>query len=288
MFVFLESLRPTQWTKNLIVFAGLIFSQNFLNVPLLVKTIAAFVLFCAVSSGVYLINDLADLKGDRNHPKKSKRPLASGRLKASVAVLSAVILVLFSLGSSIVLNPLFAVTIFAYFLLQLAYIFYLKSIVIIDVSVIAAGFVLRAVGGAVAINVQISSWLIICTILLALFLGFSKRRHELVILEKTGPEHRPVLQEYGTALLDQMIAVVTPSTVLAYALYTTSEETISKFHTRNLIYTIPFVLYGIFRYLYLIYKKDLGGSPERILLTDKPLIANMLLYAIAVGIILYV
>jgi 4-hydroxybenzoate polyprenyltransferase len=191
------------------------------------------------------------------------------------------------LGISYYLSLSFFFVVLAYFLLQLAYSFSLKHIVILDVFAIAFGFALRVVAGAVIINVEISSWLLICTILLALFLGFSKRRHELVVLEDGAQEHRKVLTDYSSYLLDQMISVVTASTVVSYALYTMSKETIEKFGTRNLIFTVPFVLYGIFRYLYLIHKKEEGGSPESILVTDKPLMVSILLWAIAVGIILY-
>jgi len=287
VYAILESLRPRHWIKNFVVFAGLLFSQNIFNFPLLFKVIFAFLIFCLLSSSVYILNDLTDLEEDRRHPVKSRRPLASGRLKASHAILILIFLIPFLLGISYYLSLSFFFVVLAYFLLQLAYSFSLKHIVILDVFAIAFGFALRVVAGAVIINVEISSWLLICTILLALFLGFSKRRHELVVLEDGAQEHRKVLTDYSSYLLDQMISVVTASTVVSYALYTMSKETIEKFGTRNLIFTVPFVLYGIFRYLYLIHKKEEGGSPESILVTDKPLMVSILLWAIAVGIILY-
>ncbi len=282
-----ESLRPKQWTKNLFIFAGILFSQNIFNFPLLLEVIVAFLIFCFLSGAVYILNDLTDLEQDRRHPVKSRRPLASGRLKVSHAILALMIFIPSSLVMSYSLRPSFFLVALAYFLLQLAYSFYLKRIVILDVFAIACGFVLRVVAGAVAINVEISSWLLICTILLSLFLGLSKRRHELVVLEEGAQNHRKVLAEYSPYLLDQMISVVTASTVVAYALYTMSEETIERFDTRNLIFTIPFVLYGIFRYLYLIHQKGAGGNPEDILVADKPLMIDIFLWAITVGIILY-
>lgn len=282
-----KSLRPKHWMKNFFVFAGLLFSQNIFNLPLLFKVIFAFLVFCLLSSSVYILNDLTDLEEDRRHPVKSRRPLASGRFKVSHAILALIVLIPFLLGISYYLSLSFFLVALTYFLLQLAYSFSLKHIVILDVFAIACGFALRVVAGAVIIDVEISSWLLICTILLALFLGFSKRRHELVVLEEGAQEQRKVLTDYSPYLLDQMISVVTASTVVSYALYTMSKETIEKFGTRNLIFTIPFVLYGIFRYLYLIHQKGAGENPENILVTDKPLMINILLWVITVGIILY-
>jgi 4-hydroxybenzoate polyprenyltransferase len=282
-----QSLRPKQWPKNLAIFVGILFSQNILNLPLLAKTIIAFLIFCLLSGAVYILNDITDLEKDRRHPVKSQRPLASGRLRVSHAIFIFVVIIAFALGLSYYVSLSFFLVAVAYFLLQLAYSFSLKRIVILDVFAIAAGFVLRVVAGTVVINVEFSSWLLICTILLALFLGLSKRRHELVVLGEEAQNHRTVLAEYSPYLLDQMISVVTASTLVAYCLYTMSEETIAKFGTRNLIFTIPFVLYGIFRYLYLIHQKGKGGSPENILLNDKPLLVAIFLWIITVGIVLY-
>lgn len=284
----LESLRPKQWTKNFFIFAGILFSQNILHPALLVKTLEAFTIFCLLSGAVYILNDLVDIEQDRNHPRKCKRPLASGRLKVVHAGVAWVILTLAALGASFVLDRTFFIVALAYFLLQIAYSSFLKHIVIIDVFVLAAGFVLRVAAGAVLIHVPISSWLLICTILLSLFLGFVKRRHELESLESGAQNHRRVLEEYSSYFLDQMIAVVTTSTVICYALYTMSAETVKKFGTQNLIFTVPFVLYGIFRYLYLVHQKGQGGSPENILVSDKPLMIDVLLWAVTAGIIIYV
>ena len=280
-------MRPRQWTKNLLLFAALVFSKNLFHLPMLKDVFVAFIIFCLLSGSVYTLNDLIDLAQDRNHPKKSKRPLASGKLKPSTAIISGIILVVLSLANAFWLNTNFAWIAVGYFILQIAYSTVLKHVVILDVLAVSVGFVLRAIAGAEVIEVPISSWLLICTILLALFLALGKRRHELLLLENNAVHHRKILYEYSSGLLDQMISVATASTVVAYALYTMSTETIEKFHTDNLKYTIPFVLYGIFRYLYLIHQKSEGGSPEKILLNDKPLLMDIILYLITVWLFTY-
>ena len=277
-FLIFKTMRPRQWTKNLLVFAALIFSQNLSNLPMVSDATIAFIIFCLLSGSVYTLNDLLDVKQDRTHPKKSQRPLASGKLQPPIAIVSGIILVLLSLGNAFWLNTNFGFIALGYFILQIAYSTALKHIVILDVLAVSIGFVLRAIAGAEVINVPISSWLLVCTILLALFLSLGKRRHEIILLEDNAADHRKILFEYSPALLDQMISVVTASTVVAYALYTMSAETINKFQTDNLKFTIPFVLYGIFRYLYLIHQKSEGGSPEKILLNDRPLLINIILY----------
>jgi len=284
----LKSMRPYQWTKNLFVFAPLIFSQNILNVPYLFKTVLAFALFCLLSGAVYIWNDLRDIEEDKLHPVKSQRPLASGRLGKTPATAAFVFFSLVGLGCAFLLNLTFFILALAYLLLQIFYSAWLKHVVILDVLLIAAGFLLRVSAGGVVIMVDISEWLLICTFLLALFIALSKRRHELVLLEEDASSHRPILQEYSPYLLDQMISVVTASTVVAYCLYTISEETVAKFGSSRLIYTVPFVLYGIFRYLYLIHKKGEGGSPEFLILKDKPFLAGILLWIVSAIIILYV
>ena len=282
-----ESLRPKQWTKNFFIFAGIFFSMNIFNFHMVLKTTFAFLIFCLLSGSGYMLNDLTDLEQDRRHPVKSQRPLASGKLKASHSFIALMIFIPFSLAMSYYLSASFFLIALIYLILQLAYSFSLRNIVILDIFAIAFGFVLRVVAGAVVINVEISSWLLICTILLSLFLGLSKRRHELIMLGEKAIAHRKVLKEYSSSLLDQMISVVTGSTIIAYALYTISEETIKRFGTRNLIFTIPFVLYGIFRYLYLMYQRREVGNPEDILVTDKPLLIDIFLWVITVAIILY-
>lgn len=288
MFVALiQSLRPRQWTKNLLLFAGLLFSISLFQMDLLLRAALGFVIFCILSSGEYLVNDLLDLKKDRAHPIKSKRPIASGKVSIPAAAITAVILIVGGLTLSFYIETNFGWIAFIYVLMILAYSLFLKHVVILDVLIVALGFVLRAIAGAVIIQVSISSWLLVCTIFLALFLGLNKRRHELVLLGVDARNHRKILGQYSPYLLDQMMAVVTASTVMAYALYTTASETVEKFGTRNLILTLPFVLYGIFRYLYLVHQKNLGGSPELILLKDRPMQINILLYVLTVGFILY-
>jgi len=282
-----KSLRPQQWIKNFFVFAPLIFSRNIFNRPLLVKSVVAFAAFCLISSAHYIFNDLRDLEEDRRHPVKSKRPLASGRLKKGPAVIALVLIGAAGLALAASLGLPFLLMAAGYLVLQTAYSMWLKHVVILDVFVIAAGFLIRVVAGGLAIEVEISSWLLICTILLSLFLAMGKRRYELVLLDKDAATHRPILREYNTYLLDQMISVVTASTLLAYCLYTISAETVAKFGTRNLIFTVPFVLYGIFRYLYLIHQKAEGGTPEALIIRDKPLLADIFLWIVAAALILH-
>jgi 4-hydroxybenzoate polyprenyltransferase len=287
MIMIWRSLRPGQWTKNLFVFAGILFSQNIFELSLLVRAVSAFLVFCLLSGTVYIINDLTDLSQDRNHPSKCKRPLASGRLTVSHAIVSSIILACLSLGFSYCLGLSFFLVALTYLLLQLAYSFYLKHIIILDVFAIAFGFMLRVVAGAAVISVEISSWLLICTILLALLLGFGKRRHESVSLGNGAESCRKPQGEYSSHLLDQMISVVTSSTVVAYTLYTISVETTMKFGSKNLIFSIPFVLYGVFRYLYIMHRKSSGGDPANILITDRPLMICVILWMLTVGVVLY-
>lgn len=283
----ISALRPKQWTKNFFVFAGLIFALKILDPILLLITIKAFLLFCALSSAVYLINDLKDAPGDRRHPAKKDRPIASGRLKPWLAWTMAVILAVGSLVAAFYLNFIFALVALIYFSLMIAYTFGLKEMVILDVFSIAGGFLLRAIAGVVVIGVDLSPWLIICTILLSLFVALGKRRHELLSLSSVAASHRKILGEYNPQLLDQLISAVAGSTVIAYALYTLWPETIAKFGTHKLVYSVPFVLYGIFRYLYLIYRKDLGGKPEELLLTDLPLLFDIVLWLASIFVIVY-
>lgn len=284
----IEAMRPAQWTKNFFLFAALIFSRKLFDWPSFFKVAEAFILYCLLTGSVYLFNDLIDLKEDRTHPIKSCRPLASG------AVSSRLALFLFSIGSllallwALSLNWSFFLITAAYFLLQVAYSLKFKHIIILDIFVLATGFVIRVAAGGLAIGVSISSWLLICTSLLALFIGLSKRRHELILLEDRAPNHRLILKEYSPYLLDQMISVVTASTVIAYCLYTISPETVEKFGTRNLIYSSIFVLYGIFRYLYLVHQKGLGGSPEELVIKDKPLLIDIVLWGLFIFLVIYV
>ena len=288
----LVSLRPAQWTKNLFVFGALLFGQRgsgpaFLDPGAIAHAIGAFVVFCALSGVVYLINDVADRDNDRLHPLKRFRPIAAGAVSPALAVGTAVVLAVGALVSAYLLRPQFALVAVAYLALQSLYSGALKHMVILDVIALATGFVLRAAAGAIAIDVPISHWLYILIMLLALFLALSKRRHELVLLADGAGSHRPILQEYSPYLLDQMIGVVTASTLVSYVIYTISPETVLKFHTEYLALTIVFPLYGIFRYLYLVHQKEGGGSPSDLLQNDRPLLACVALWAVSVAAIIY-
>lgn len=281
------SLRPEQWTKNLIVFAGALFGGRLLDPSALALAVAVFLIFCGLSGAVYLFNDLADREVDQRHPLKRSRPIASGELGSTTAMAAGAVLAVAAAGAAFWIAPLLGLVATVYLALLLAYSFALKHLVIVDALTIAAGFVLRAVAGAVAVAVPISQWLLVCTTLLALFLALSKRRQELTLLAEGATEHRRILNEYSPYLLDQMIAVVTASTLIAYAVYATSPDTAQRLGTSRLGLTIPFVLYGIFRYLYLVHQKRGGGSPAALLLTDGPLLACVALWAAAVAVILY-
>ena len=267
--------------------AALIFVRQLFHVPSLIAALEAFGLFCLLSGVVYLINDLVDLEQDRLHPVKRQRPLASGRLSSGLARGAAGILVVGALAGSFTLGFYFGVTAFTYFALMVFYTFFLKNVVILDVLTVSFGFVLRAIAGAVAIGVAFSNWLLVCTMLLALFLALTKRRHEITLLADGAAGHRRILGEYSLSLLDQMIAVVTASTVMSYALYTQSPETVFKFGTDRLVWTLPFVLYGIFRYLYLVHQRDEGGNPSVVLYNDRPLLAAVGLWTVAIIAIIY-
>jgi len=277
-------MRPHQWTKNLAVFAALVFAQKLGirgdELAATLSAVAAFFLFCAASSATYLLNDVCDVERDRRHPRKCRRPIASGELSVKTALIASAILAAVAVGGGLALRPMFGATVAAYLALQLGYSLVLKHAVILDVLCIAASFVLRADAGAVAIDVTFSSWLMICAGLLALFLALAKRRHEIAKVDDA-VNHRRSLAEYTPQMLDQMISAVTGATLVAYCIYTVSPATTAKFGTDGLKYTIPFVLYGLFRYLYLVYSKDGGGSPSRHLLTDKPLLVDIFLYAAA-------
>lgn len=282
----LITMRPKQWTKNLFIFAALLFDLKLFDLAYVSKTMLAFMLFCALSGSVYLINDLTDIERDRQHPVKRNRPLPSGKLKRSWAVTAAVVLPLVALSLSFLLKPVFCLVGLTYFVVQLAYSFLLKDIVILDVLIIASGFVLRVAAGSVVAEAErFSPWLYVCITLLALFVGLGKRRNELVLLDANALQHRKVLREYSPQLLDEMMGLVTSSTVIAYSLYTFSAENLPG--NKSMMLTIPFVLYSIFRYLYLIHQKNLGGSPEEILIRDVPFIISNLGWVVMVVLILY-
>ena len=288
----LATMRPKQWTKNVLVFIGFIFTLNQYWTPFsptmydwVARTALAFVLLCAVSSAVYMLNDVVDIEKDRQHPIKRLRPLPSGELQPYQAIVAMLLLLLVAIPVSYWLNPGFAGIVVGYFVLMLAYSFWLKNIVLVDIFVIAGGFVLRAIAGAVVLNVPISPWLYFCTLLGALFIGFGKRRHELILLNNDATHHRQILKEYTPELLEQMITIVISTTVMAYSLYTFSADNLPKNHAMML--TIPFALYGAFRYLYLIHLRNEGGSPEETLLKDRPILAVIALWGLTVMVILY-
>lgn len=278
-------LRVRQWTKNILIFAALIFSNHANQFPYVARSFIAFIIFSLGAGAFYTFNDILDLESDREHPLKRFRPIASGRVSVKTGWIFFFALGVLSLTLSFWFNPYFGLVILFYFLLQAVYTLFLKKIVIVDVFAISFSFLLRVIAGAAAIDVDISDWILICTMLLALFLALSKRRHEITLLDSNANEHRIILKEYSPYLLDQMIGIVTSATLVTYMIFTLSSETTAKFG--NMILTVPFVLYGIFRYLYLVHIKDKGGQPEEILLTDIPLQVNILLYGIIALAIIY-
>jgi len=284
---FILCLRPHQWTKNLVIFAPLLFAKELGDTHRVLLAIGAFVDFCLLSGAVYLVNDVIDIKQDRFHPTKRERPIASGRIQPGFALVSGFLLYALALVFAYLLGVDFFKIALIYSAVTIGYTFYFKKIAILDVMAISIGFVLRAIAGGEVIHVPSSFWLLLCTFLLALFLALSKRRHELVSLSEDATKHRTNLAEYSPYLLDQMISVVTASTVIAYTLYTVSPETVAKFQTDKLSFTVPFVMFGIFRYLYLIHQKQEGGSPSRILYRDKPLLVSIVLWVLACMAILY-
>jgi 4-hydroxybenzoate polyprenyltransferase len=296
------AMRPRQWTKNLALFVGIVFAQRLLDLSAFERAFVAFVVFCLASSSIYLLNDLFDLENDRQHPVKCKRPLASGRLPTSWAIVAIGMLILACAGLTLLVfkipiqfstdlfapfggaNLLFALTVAAYLLLMVLYSARLKHVVLLDVFVIASGFVLRILAGAVVIPVVISPWLYLVAILLSLFLALNKRRHELVLLQGQATSHRQILKEYSVPLLDQMITIVTAATLMAYSLYTFQGPT----GNHRLMITIPLVLYGMFRYLYLVYMRMEGGSPEEVLLRDRHMLGTVVSCTVVIIIVLYV
>lgn len=282
----IEAMRPKQWAKNIFIFAPLVFDYKLFHPSYLARTVAGFVLLCLVSGAVYLMNDLVDVEKDRQHPRKRNRPIASGRLSPRLALSMAILIPLAGLPLGFLLDPLFGGILLGYLVLQIAYSFVLKNAVIVDALAVAAGFVLRVAAGIPLVEAErFSPWIYTCMGLLALFISFSKRRHELTFLGENANNHRESLGEYSVLLLDQFILIVTAATLVAYTLYTFSAPNLPPNHTMML--TVPFVLYAIFRYLYLVYVKGLGGEPEEIVLRDRPLQVGVLLWGLAVILIMY-
>ncbi|MGO8814614.1 MAG: decaprenyl-phosphate phosphoribosyltransferase [Terriglobia bacterium] len=282
-----ETLRPQQWVKNGFIFAALIFSQSLTRWDRCRQVLLGAVVFCLVSSATYVLNDIMDASEDRHHPLKKLRPIASGQLDAVPAAIAGAVLGAAGLIEAWRLNATFFGVVAAYLTLNVLYSTFLKRVFLLDVFIVAAGFLFRVIAGGLVIGVPISPWLIVCTTLLALFIALSKRRHELVLLGRRAPDHRAILAEYSPYFLDQLISIVTASTVVSYALYTLSPEVQSKFPGKRLEMTIPFVLFGIFRYLHLIHHRDQGGNPTRSLFTDPVLLSVVVLWAIAVVLIIY-
>jgi 4-hydroxybenzoate polyprenyltransferase len=282
-----RSLRPEQWTKNLFVLAALPFGLKLFDPAATALALAAFVVFCALSGVVYLVNDLYDQDADRLHPTKRFRPIAAGDLSPRTAAIAAALLTVAAMTAAIAIGPKFAGASGAYLALFGLYSRWLKHLVVVDVLSIALGFALRAYAGAAAIDVPVSDWILICTTLLALFLGLSKRRHELTLLTDGAAGHRRILDEYSPYLLDQMIGVVTASTLMAYIIYCTSADTIERFGTHLLVLTVPFPIYGILRYLYLVHRRDGGGNPSELLITDRPLLICVGLWGLVTAVVIY-
>lgn len=281
----IRALRPVQWSKNLLVFAALLFSLNVFDIRRIGEAIGAFLIFCAVSSSIYLLNDLRDREQDAHHPVKRFRPIAAGQVAPRSARVLAVALAIGGLVGAWLIDRQLLLVVAAYLLLMIAYTLRLKQVVLLDVIIISLGFVLRAAAGAVAIGVPISPWLYICSMLLALMLGFGKRRHELLMLRDVAGRHRANLDAYSVPLLDQAIAVTSSAAVVAYSVYTFTAPTLPENHSMML--TIPIVLYAVFRYLFLIYKEHLGGSPELLLIHDRPIQIAIALWGIASLAVLY-
>ena len=281
------TLRPRQWFKNIFLFVGLVFSQNLFQIDLFIKVCEGFLVFCLAASSIYVFNDIHDRESDRRHPEKYRRPLAQGSLLVSEAYMVSMVLAAVALMLAFMMDRTFLLILLAYFVLNLAYSLKIKQVVILDIMFIASGFVLRILAGTTLAGVNPSDWLVICTITLSLFLGFSKRRNELVLMGENAGTQRKVLKEYSIHFLDQMISMVTACTVMSYILYTVSPETVGRFGTKNLMFSIPFALFGVFRYLYLIYLKKKMGDPIDLILKDFPFLLNILLWISAVMIIIY-
>lgn len=280
-------MRPKEWAKNLLVFSGLIFSRSLFEHNNLLLSLGGFAAFCLISSGIYIFNDLCDLNEDKLHPVKKNRPIASGVLNLNLARIVMALLFVGGSALALSLNYPFAFAIALYLTFNLGYSLGLKNLVILDVLMISSGFVIRAIAGALVLQVEASAWLVLCTSMVALLVGFGKRRHELVLLEENAGSHRASLNDYSLQFLDSMMTICGGAAVVCYALYTMSDDTVARFHTRNLLITLPFVIYGVFRYLFLIHKRKAGGDPVQLLFRDRPTLLNILLWIVAVCLVIY-
>lgn len=283
----IRAMRPHEWLKNVFVLAALVFAKRIFEPDDLLRSGLAFACFCLISAAAYLFNDIRDRESDRQHPQKCHRPIASGALRVPSASVAAVVFALVALSGGFYAHPHFGIVLLIYAGLNVAYTLYLKHVVILDVMIIAMGFLLRAIGGAVAIQVSISSWFILCTVLLALFLCFAKRRQERLLLKAEARNHRRILEDYSPQFLDQVIAIVTAGALVSYALYTMSPEVMEKLGSNHLNITIPFVIYGMLRYLYLMYTKSQGGNPASTILGDAPLSITCALWLLTLGVLIY-
>lgn len=285
----IRTMRPKQWTKNVVIYAGLVFDGQLFIPGAFVRVTISFFLLCLVASTIYIINDIVDVESDRQHPRKKYRALPSGQLPMRLAIAAAIILPLFSLGAATLYSPQYTVVLISYFVLHVLYSYWLKNIVVIDIMAITAGFVLRVAAGVVVVKVaNFSPWLYACSGLLALFLAIGKRRQELILLAENAQNIRVTYKEYNLPLLDDMLRLVTTSTFIAYLLYTIEAPTIQVANTNTALVTVPFVLYALFRYLYLIHVKGEGGAPDELLLRDMPLLVSILLWGLTFIIILYI
>lgn len=284
---YLKLIRVPQWIKNFFVFVPLLFSLHLFDKDYLLLSLKAFVVFSLASSFVYVVNDIIDIEADKAHPKKKNRPLPSGRIKKSSALILAIVLLLVVLLSYFFFNPQFISFLYAFLFLNILYSFYLKHIVILDIFSIAAGFSIRVLAGAAVIEVPVSSWLILTTMFISLFLGVMKRHSELVQVADSNKVTRKVLAEYSTNFTNQMATVAASGVIICYALYTVSQRTVSVFNTENLIYTTPFVVFGIFRYMYLEYQNNQGENTTQVMMTDIPMILTVISYAIVTVLIIY-
>ena len=277
-------MRPKQWIKNLFVFAPVLFARSEFSWAHLLTVAAAFAIFCIATGGIYILNDLNDVEVDRGHPVKQDRPIAKGLISQRRAAFFAILLMLVSFAASFVLDQNFGYLVVAYFVLNIAYTLFLKKLVIVDVIAISIGFIMRVVAGGVVVHVELSSWLILCTMLLSLFLGFAKRREEILI---EGVSGREGLKHYTVPFLDQMMSISAGACVISYALYTLAPETVHKFGTKNLVFTVPFVIYGLFRFLYIIYIQRANDNPAQIVCSDRPLLIDLFLWVLSIIVILY-
>ena len=287
LFIMIRAMRAYQWTKNFLIFAALIFAKEAFEFDKVALVLQAFAAFCMAASATYLFNDLMDIEKDRQHPKKRHRPIASGALSPGTAWMMIVLLFTASVVLAYTIRWQFLLATLGYIVLTLSYTLVFKNLIILDVLMLAMGFVVRALAGAVALDVKISPWLVVCTLFLALFLGLSKRRHEVVLLEEGASSHRAVLYHYSVHYLDQLILIAAGGTIITYTIYTCAPDVIERLHTDKLYITLPFVIYGLFRYLFIVHHKTGGGDPSATLIKDWPLGLTVVLWGLTCAALIY-